>query len=268
MSLVWRISHVRARFRIIRIFGGGVRFGTGRNFDYSPAFSFCRDTWPCRCCPWPLLRRPGTAQTGTFDVPATDVSIFWDPTHGRYPGITNIRLWGLDRALMPYNKIISIWTNLKDDIAEAIIGEITTIEEWEVESIVGLPRHWQAHVQTLLDLTNLGTLKWLYLSTNITENTMTFHLVWFCWDNFFWTEMLAIPPCQKNRREGPWEAVDIWWSCNWFSVQMSIIHGNPKKHFFSAVTIAVTDYEDNIYDQQIGLHSSKCIVINWWMAQV
>ena len=85
-----------------KIFWGGVRFGTGRNFDYLPAFSFCRDTWPCRCCPWPLLRRPGKAQTGTFDAPATDVSIFWGPTHGRYPEITNIRLWGLDRA---YNKL-------------------------------------------------------------------------------------------------------------------------------------------------------------------
>ena len=47
-----------------------------RNFYYLPAFSFCRDTWPSRCCPWPLWRRPGRAQTGTFDAPGTDVSTF------------------------------------------------------------------------------------------------------------------------------------------------------------------------------------------------
>ena len=29
-----------------------------------------------------------------------------------------------------------------------------------------------------------------------------------------------LPPCQKNRREDPWGAVDIWWSCDWFCVQM------------------------------------------------
>ena len=30
---------------------------------------------------------------------------------------------------------------LEDDIAKPIIGEITTVEEGEVKSIVGLPRH-------------------------------------------------------------------------------------------------------------------------------
>ena len=92
-----------------KIFWGGVRFGTGRNFDYLPAFSFCRDTWPCRCCPWPLLRRPSRAQTGTFDAPSTDVSIFWGPTHGRYPKITNMRLWGLDRAYAIQQTIWPTW---------------------------------------------------------------------------------------------------------------------------------------------------------------
>ena len=61
---------------------------------YLPAFSFCRDTWPCHCCPWPPWRRPGKAQTGTFDVPATDVSTSSGPTHGKYP-----KNWKCDNKL-------------------------------------------------------------------------------------------------------------------------------------------------------------------------
>ena len=41
---------------------------------------------------------------------------------------------------------------------------------------------------------------------------------------------------------------------------MSIIHDNPKKHLFSAMT----NYDDDIYDQQIDLHSSKGNVIKGW----
>ena len=37
-------------------------------------------------------------------------------------------------------------SHLKDDIAEPIIGEITAVKEGEVESVVGLPWHGQAHV--------------------------------------------------------------------------------------------------------------------------
>ena len=37
--------------------------------------------------------------------------------------------------------LFGIRTHLEDDIAEPIIGEITTVEEGEVESVVGLPRH-------------------------------------------------------------------------------------------------------------------------------
>ena len=44
---------------------------------------------------------------------------------------------------------------LKDDIAKTIVGEITTIEEGEVEGVVGLPRHGEAHVQAFLDLPHL-----------------------------------------------------------------------------------------------------------------
>ena len=62
--------------------------------QYLPAFSFCRDTWPCHCCPWPPWRRPGKAQTGTFDVPATDVSTSSGPTHGKYP-----KIWQCDNKL-------------------------------------------------------------------------------------------------------------------------------------------------------------------------
>ena len=46
-------------------------------------------------------------------------------------------------------------SHLKDDIAEPIIGEITAVKEGEVESVVGLPWHGQAHVQPLLDLAHL-----------------------------------------------------------------------------------------------------------------
>ena len=73
------------------------------NLDYLPAFSFCRDTWPSRCCPWPLWRRPGRAQTGTFDAPGTDVSTFSGPTHGRYPKIENFTLWGLKHIWLTTN---------------------------------------------------------------------------------------------------------------------------------------------------------------------
>ena len=38
------------------------------------------------------------------------------------------------RVCLPYNKLF--WPDLKDDIAKAIIGEITTIEEREVESVI------------------------------------------------------------------------------------------------------------------------------------
>ena len=44
---------------------------------------------------------------------------------------------------------------LKDDIAKTIVGEITTIKEGKVESVVGLPWHGEAHVQALLDLPHL-----------------------------------------------------------------------------------------------------------------
>ena len=44
---------------------------------------------------------------------------------------------------------------LKDDIAKTIVGEITTIKEGKVESVVGLPRHGEAHVQAFLDLPHL-----------------------------------------------------------------------------------------------------------------
>ena len=44
---------------------------------------------------------------------------------------------------------------LKDDIAKTIVGEITTIKEGEVEGVVGLPRHGEAHVQAFLDLPHL-----------------------------------------------------------------------------------------------------------------
>ena len=73
--------------------------------------------------------------------------------------------------------LFGIRTHLEDDIAEPIIGEITTVEEGEVESVVGLPWHGQAHVQPLLDLTHLRAfeielvdLKLVYiyiLTTNI-----------------------------------------------------------------------------------------------------
>ena len=55
--------------------------------------------------------------------------------------------------------LFGIRTHLEDDIAEPIIGEITTVEEGEVESVVGLPRHWEAHVQPLLDLTHLRAVE-------------------------------------------------------------------------------------------------------------
>ena len=44
---------------------------------------------------------------------------------------------------------------LEDYIAKTIVGEITTIKEGEVEGVVGLPRHGEAHVQAFLDLPHL-----------------------------------------------------------------------------------------------------------------
>ena len=41
-------------------------------------------------------------------------------------------------------------------------------------------------------------------------------------NKFFRNEMPIVPLCQKNRREGPWGGVDIWWSCNRFSVKVLI----------------------------------------------
>ena len=60
-------------------------------------------------------------------------------------------------------------SHLKDDIAEPIIGEITAVKEGEVESVVGLPWHGQAHVQPLLDLAHLDIqyLTWIF-QPNIT----------------------------------------------------------------------------------------------------
>lgn len=41
---------------------------------------------------------------------------------------------------------------LKDDISKSIITEITAIQEREMESVVGLPRHREADFEALLDL--------------------------------------------------------------------------------------------------------------------
>lgn len=65
--------------------------------------------------------------------------------HPTLPGLTNQffgvpHLEGILKLQMSEN-LFGIRTHLEDDIAEPIIGEITTVEEGEVESVVGLPRH-------------------------------------------------------------------------------------------------------------------------------
>ena len=101
--------------------------------------------------------------------------------HPTLPGLTN-QFFGVPHLEGILNckcqkNLFGIRTHLEDNIAEPIISEITTVEEGEVESVVGLPRHREAHVQPLLDLTHLRAfefelvdLKLVYiyiLTTNI-----------------------------------------------------------------------------------------------------
>ena len=98
-------------------------------------------------------------------------------------------------------------------------------------------------------------------------------------NNFFRNEMPIVPLCQKNRREGPWGGVDIWWSCNRFSVKVLIRFDFEKMYSgaFSDATIVMNRenglpkiYVLDLFNQH-GSQStywSLPVTLLWYLAQV